>query len=143
MRRRSTIAAIDVGSTKVAVIVGDLGEGGDSRILGVGVAPASGLSRGVIDNIQSARDAITIAVQKAEQACGMRILSAVVGISGGHISSQNNRGIVAIPDRSRPISADDRARVIESAGQIAIPTNRQVIHVIPRGYWIEGTEPVS
>lgn len=143
MRRRSTIAAIDVGSTKVAVIVGDLSEGGDTRILGVGVAPAAGLSRGVIDNIQSARDAITIAVQKAEQACGMRILSAVVGISGGHISSQNNRGIVAIPDRSRPISADDRARVIESAGQIAIPTNRQVIHTVPRGYWIEGSEPVS
>ncbi len=143
MRRRSTVAAIDVGSTKVAVIVGDVGEHGDTRILGVGVAPAAGLSRGVIDNIQSARDAIGIAVEKAEQACGMRILSAVVGISGGHISSQNNRGIIAIPDRTRPISADDRSRVLESAGQVAIPTNRQVIHVVPRGYWVEGTDQVS
>ncbi|MCZ7578667.1 MAG: cell division protein FtsA [Dehalococcoidia bacterium] len=143
MRRRSTVAAIDVGSTKVAVIVGDVTEHGDTRILGVGVAPAAGLSRGVIDNIQSARDAISIAVEKAEQACGMRILSAVVGISGGHISSQNNRGIIAIPDRTRPISADDRSRVLESAGQVAIPTNRQVIHVVPRGYWVEGTDQVS
>lgn len=143
MRRRSTVAAIDVGSTKVAVIVGDVSEHGDTRILGVGVAPAAGLSRGVIDNIQSARDAISIAVEKAEQACGMRILSAVVGISGGHISSQNNRGIIAIPDRTRPISADDRSRVLESAGQVAIPTNRQVIHVVPRGYWVEGTDQVS
>lgn len=143
MRRRSTVAAIDIGSTKVAVIVGDMGDSGETRILGVGVAPAAGLSRGVIDNIQSARDAISIAVEKAEQACGMRILSAVVGISGGHISSQNNRGIVAIPDRSRPISADDRSRVLESAGQIAIPTNRQVIHIVPRGYWVEGTDQVS
>ena len=143
MRRRSTVAAIDVGSTKVAVIVGDLGDQGETRILGVGVTPAAGLSRGVIDNIQSAREAIGIAVEKAEQACGMRILSAVVGISGGHISSQNNRGIIAIPDRSRSISEDDRSRVLESAGQVAIPTNRQVIHVVPRGYWIEGTEPVS
>jgi cell division protein FtsA len=143
MRRRSTVAAIDVGSTKVAVIVGDVSEQGDTRILGVGVAPAAGLSRGVIDNIQSARDAISIAVEKAEQACGMRILSAVVGISGGHISSQNNRGIIAIPDRTRPISADDRSRVLESAGQVAIPTNRQVIHVVPRGYWVEGTDQVS
>lgn len=143
MRRRSTVAAIDVGSTKVAVIVGDVSEHGDPRILGVGVAPAAGLSRGVIDNIQSARDAISIAVEKAEQACGMRILSAVVGISGGHISSQNNRGIIAIPDRARPISADDRSRVLESAGQVAIPTNRQVIHVVPRGYWVEGTDQVS
>jgi cell division protein FtsA len=143
MRRRSTVAAIDVGSTKVAVIVGDLGDQGETRILGVGVTPAAGLSRGVIDNIASAREAIAIAVEKAEQACGMRILSAVVGISGGHVSSQNNRGIIAIPDRSRPISEDDRSRVLESAGQVAIPTNRQVIHVVPRGYWVEGTEPVS
>jgi cell division protein FtsA len=143
MRRRSTIAAIDVGSTKVAVIVGDVGDQGETRILGVGVTPAAGLSRGVIDNIQSAREAIGIAVEKAEQACGMRILSAVVGISGGHISSQNNRGIIAIPDRTKAISEDDRSRVLESAGQVAIPTNRQVIHVVPRGYWIEGTEPVS
>ncbi len=143
MKRRSTVAAIDVGSTKVAVIVGDRGDQGETRILGVGVTPAAGLSRGVIDNIQSAREAIGIAVEKAEQACGMRILSAVVGISGGHISSQNNRGIIAIPDRSRAISEDDRSRVLESAGQVAIPTNRQVIHVVPRGYWVEGTEPVS
>ncbi|HEX6030318.1 MAG TPA: cell division protein FtsA [Tepidiformaceae bacterium] len=143
MRRRSTVAAIDVGSTKVAVIVGDVGEHGETRILGVGVAPAAGLTRGVIDNIQSAREAVRIAVEKAEQACGMRILSGVVGISGNHLASQNNRGIIAIPDRSRPISADDRARVLEAAGQISIPTNRQVLHVLPRGYWVEGTDPVS
>ncbi len=143
MKRRSTVAAIDVGSTKVSVIVGDLGEQGETRILGVGVTPAAGLSRGVIDNIQSAREAIGIAVEKAEQACGMRILSAVVGISGAHVSSQNNRGIIAIPDRSHAISEDDRSRVLDSAGQVAIPTNRQVIHVVPRGYWIEGNEQVS
>ncbi|MGH2608929.1 MAG: cell division protein FtsA [Tepidiformaceae bacterium] len=143
MRRRSTVAAIDVGSTKVSVIVGDVGEHGETRILGVGVAPAAGLTRGAIDNIQSAREAVRIAVEKAEQACGMRILSAVVGISGSHLASQNNRGIIAVPDRSRPISADDRARVLEAAGQISIPTNRQIIHVLPRGYWVEGTDPVS
>jgi cell division protein FtsA len=143
MKRRSTIAAIDVGSTKVAVVVGDVGEQGETRVLGVGVAPASGLSRGVIDNIQSAREAISTAVAKAEQSCGMRILSAIVGISGNHISSQNNRGIIAIPDRSRPISFDDRARVLEAAGQISIPPTRQVLHVLPRGYWVEGTDQVS
>ena len=143
MSKRNTVAAIDVGSTKVSVTVGDDGDHGDVRILGVGVTPAAGLSRGVIDNIQSARDAIGEAVRRAEQFCGMRILSAVVGLSGTHVSSQNNRGIVAIPDRDRPISADDRARVIDAAGQISIPTNREVVHVLPRGYWVEGTDPVS
>ncbi len=143
MKRRGTLAAIDVGSTKVSVVVADTTGYGEVRILGVGVAPAAGLSRGVIDNIPSAREAIAVAVEKAEQACGMRILSAVAGISGSHIQSQNNRGIVAIPDRSRPISQDDRARVLEAASQLSIPTNRQVIHVLARGYWIEGTDPVS
>ncbi len=142
-QRSNAIAAIDIGSTKVTVLVADVNEYGETHVLGVGVAPASGLSRGVIDNIQSARNAVAMAVEKAEQACGMRILSAVAGISGGHLSSQNNRGIVAIPDRSLPIAVEDRERAVEVAGQINIPTNRQVIHVIPRGYWIEGSDAVS
>lgn len=143
MNKRNTVAAIDVGSTKVAVTVGDIGDQGEMRVLGVGVTPAAGLSRGVIDNIQSARDAISEAVRRAEQSCGMRILSAVVGLTGTHVNSQNNRGIVAIPDRERPISADDRARVLDAAGQISIPTNREIVHILPRGYWVEGTDAVS
>ncbi|MXY72520.1 MAG: cell division protein FtsA [Dehalococcoidia bacterium] len=143
MKKSNAIAAIDIGSTKVTALVADVNEYGQARVLGVGVAPAAGLSRGVIDNIQSARDAVATAVEKAEQSCGMRILSGAVGIAGGHLSSQNNRGIVAIADRTEPITADDRARAIEVAGQISIPTNRQILHVIPRGYWIEGTDPVS
>ena len=143
MTKRNTVAAIDVGSTKVSVTVGDIGDHGEVRILGVGVTPAAGLSRGAIDNIQSARDAISEAVRRAEQSCGMRILSAVVGLAGTHVSSQNNRGIVAIPDRERPISADDRARVLDVAGQISIPTNREIVHILPRRYWVEGTDQVS
>lgn len=142
-KRRSTVATVDLGATKVAVVVADVGEFGETRILGVGVAPAAGLSRGTIDNIQSAREAIGIAVSKAEQSCGMRILSATVSIAGNHIQSQNNRGIIAVTDRSSPITPDDKARVLEAASQIAIPTNREVIHNIPSGYWVEGTEPVS
>ncbi|HCU99947.1 MAG: cell division protein FtsA [Dehalococcoidia bacterium] len=143
MKRSNAIAAIDIGATKVTALVADVNEYRQPRLLGVGVAPAAGLSRGVIDNIQSARNAVATAVEKAEQSCGMRILSGVVGIGGGHLSSQNNRGIVAIADRTEPITSDDRARAIEVAGQISIPSNRQILHVIPRGYWIEGTDPVS
>ena len=131
-KRSSTIAAIDIGSTKVAVVVGDY-DGESLRIIGHGVAPAAGLSRGVIDNLQTARDAIATAVEKATQSSGIRIMGAVIGISGTHISSQNNRGIVAIPDRSRLITDDDRERALEAASNIAIPTNRQILHVIPRG----------
>ncbi len=143
MRNRGTVAAIDVGSTKVTAIVAEAGPRGEARIIGAGVAPASGLARGVIDNIQSARDSVAIAVEKAEQACGMRVLSAYVGLAGNHIGSQNNRGIIAVADRDHAITADDRARALEAAGNIAIPTNRQIIHLLPRGYWVEGTDPVS
>ncbi len=143
MKRSNAIAAIDLGSTKVTAVVADTNEFGQPRILGVGVAPAAGLSRGVIDNIQSASDAIVTAVEKAEQSSGMRILSGVVGFPGGHLISQNNRGIVSITDPTAPITAEDRQRAVEVAGQINIPTNQQVLHLIPRGYWIEGTDPVS
>ncbi|HJP41704.1 MAG TPA: cell division protein FtsA [Dehalococcoidia bacterium] len=142
-KRSGTVAAVDVGSTKVTVVVADVGEFGETRILGVGVTPAAGLSRGAIDNIGSAREAISTAVQRAEQSCGMRILSAGVSITGSHIQSQNSRGIIAVTDRTRPISEDDKERVLEAASQIAIPTNREVLHSIPRGYWVEGTEQVS
>lgn len=143
MKRRGTVAAIDVGSSKVTVIVAEIGERGDTRIVGTGVAPAQGLARGVVDHIEHARESVAIAIEKAEQSCGMRILTASVGISGTHIASQNNRGIVAVVDPRRIVSADDRARVLEAAGNIAVPSSRQVLHIIPRGYWIDGSDPVS
>ena len=143
MKQRGTVAAIDVGSTKVTALVAEIGSRGEARVIGAGVAPAAGLARGVIDNIQSARDSVAIAIEKAEQASGLRIFSAYVGLAGNHISSQNNRGIVAVADRDHAITADDRARALEAAGNIAIPTNRQIVHLLPRGYWVEGTDPVS
>jgi cell division protein FtsA len=143
MKRRGTVAAIDVGSSKVTVLVAEAGERGGVRIIGAGVAPAEGLARGVVDHIEHARDSVSLAVEKAEQSSGMRILTAVVGIAGTHISSQNNRGIVAVSDPRRIVTADDRARVLEAAGNIAVPSSRQVLHVIPRGYWIDGSDPVS
>ena len=103
--KSGTFAAIDVGTTKVCTIVGEVAGTGETRILGVGVSPSAGLSRGMVDNIREATEAIRASVEKAERASGTRILSAHVGLSGAHVQSVNNRGIVAVPDRSRPISA--------------------------------------
>jgi cell division protein FtsA len=143
MKRRGVVAAIDVGASKVVVLAAEPGDRGEVRLLGAGVAPAAGLSRGVIENIREARESVAIAVDKAEQAYGGRIMSAVVAISGAHISAQNNRGIIAIPDRARPVSEDDRLRVLDAAGNIAIPNHRQLLHVLPKGYWVDGAEAVS
>jgi cell division protein FtsA len=97
----------------------------------------------MIDNIREATEAIRASVEKAEHASGTRILSAHVGLSGAHVQCVNNRGIVAVPDRSRPISADDIARALEGAKIISIPTNREILHVLPRYFIVDGQDSVS
>jgi cell division protein FtsA len=149
--KTGTFAAIDVGTTKVCTIVGEVaGAGSDThgsgpalRILGVGVAPSAGLSRGMVDNIREATEAIKTSVEKAERASGTKILSAHVGLSGSHIESVNNRGIVAVPDRARPISRDDIARALEGAKILSIPSNREILHVVPRYFVVDGQDSVS
>lgn len=142
--RHGTFAAIDVGTTKVCTIIGEVEQStGETRILGVGVSPSSGLSRGVVENIREATEAIHASVEKAERASGTRIMSAHVGLSGAHVDSVNNRGIVAVPDRNRPISADDIERALEGAKIISIPANREILHVLPRYYIVDGQDRVS
>lgn len=143
MARNGTVAAIDVGTTKICTVVGDEQEDGSTRILGVGMAPSAGLSRGMVDNIRDATEAIRQSVELAERSSGTRILCAHVGIAGSHINSMNNRGVVAVPSQSRPIAADDVARVIDAARTVSIPTDREVLHVIPRYYIVDGQDNVS
>ena len=143
MSRGGTFASIDIGTTKVCTVVGEIAHEEDMRILGVGIAPSAGLSRGMVENIRDATDAIKVSVEKAERSSGTRILSAHVGIAGQHIACLNNRGIVAIPDRTRPIMPDDVQRVLDGARVVSIPTNREIIHVIPRYYVVDGQDHVS
>jgi cell division protein FtsA len=143
MARGGTFAAIDIGTTKVATVVGEVTHEDDVRILGVGIGPSAGLSRGMVENIRDATESIRTSVEKAERSSGTRILSAHVGIAGAHIACLNNRGIVAIPDRTRPIMPDDVARVLDGARVVSIPTNREIIHVIPRYYVVDGQDNVS
>ncbi len=143
MARGGTFASIDIGTTKVCTVVGEISHDEEMRILGVGVAPAAGLSRGMVENIRDATDSIKASVEKAERSSGTRILSAHVGVAGAHIACLNNRGIVAIPDRTRPIMPDDVTRVLDGARVVSIPTNREIIHVIPRYYVVDGQDNVS
>ena len=112
------------------------------RILGVGIGPSAGLSKGMVDNIQSAIEAIASSVERAERASGTRILSAHVGIAGPHVSSMNSRGIVAIADPRNAIVESDVQRALDSARIVNIPANREVIHVVPRYYVVDGQDSV-
>src|SRR5438067_1566431 len=143
MSRGGTFASIDIGTTKVCTVVGEMTSDEDMRILGVGIAPSEGLTRGMVENIRDATESIKVSVEKAERSSGTRILSAHVGIAGTHIACLNNRGIVAIPDRTRPIMPDDVTRVLDGARVVSIPTNREIIHVIPRYYVVDGQDNVS
>ncbi len=141
--RADTFASIDVGTTKVCTAVAEIGDEQAIRILGVGVAEAGGFSRGMVDNIAEATQSIRESVEKAERSAGTRILSAHVGITGSHIQSLNNRGIAAIADCNHPIGSDDVERVLEGARVINIPSNREVLHAVPRYYVVDGQDMVS
>ncbi len=137
-----SIAAIDVGTTKVCTIVAEVTPQHELRILGVGIGPSAGLSRGMVDNIHAAIEAIASSVERAERASGTRIASAQVGIAGPHVSSMNSRGIIAIADPRNPITEEDVSRAMESARIVNIPNNREVIHVVPRYYVVDGQDHV-
>ncbi|MCA0353452.1 MAG: cell division protein FtsA [Chloroflexi bacterium] len=137
-----TIVGIDVGTTKICTLVAEVHDTGKVNILGVGLTPSKGLDRGVVVNIDEAVSAIATSVEKAERLSGYRIGTAFVGIAGRHISSVNSRGVVAISRPDHEISRTDVARAVEAAQAIAIPTQREVIHVIPRAYIVDGHEGI-
>ena len=137
------LASIDVGSSKICTLVGELTPDEDVRILGVGVTSSQGVNKGMVDNIQEATEAIASSVEKAERSSGGRVLSAHVSISGNHVNSLNNRGIATIPGRERPITKRDIDRAIEEAQALNLPTNREILHVVPRYFVVDGQEHVS
>jgi cell division protein FtsA len=141
--KNRTVAAIDVGTTKVCTVVADLNEGGTPRIVGVGIAPSVGLHKGLVVNINEARESIRESVRKAEQSSNYKVESAYVGVTGRHVTSLNNRGVVAITRNDRVVRTDDLRRVLASAQSIKVPNDRKLLHVIPRGYAVDGQAGVK
>ena len=136
--KRTTLASIDVGTTKVCTTIADVTSDGDIRVVGVGVTPSRGLHKGLVVNINEAGESIRESVRKAQQASATRIESAYVGVTGRHVSSLNNRGVVAITRNDRLVRPDDLRRVLECARSIKVPNDRKLLHVIPRGYAVDG-----
>ena len=140
---RPTIASIDVGTTKVCTLVGETSASGELRIVGVGTSPSRGLRKGIVVNATEAAEAIVASVERAERISGYDIAQAHVGIAGAHIASLNSRGVVGIPHGERGITDNDVARALDASRAISVPENHHVLHVIPRGYSIDGQEGVS
>jgi len=138
MKKRTTLTSIDVGTTKICTTIADVNDGGDVRVIGVGLTPSKGLHKGLVVNINEAKESIRESVAKAEQASNYKIESAYVGVTGRHVSSMNNRGVVAITRNDRLVRRDDLKRVLQCAQSVRIPSDRKLLHVIPRGYTIDG-----
>jgi cell division protein FtsA len=138
MKRQSTLTSIDVGTTKICTTIAEVSGNGDAWVVGVGVAPSHGLHKGLVVNINEAKGAIRTSVKKAEQACNYKVESAYLGVTGRHVSSMNNRGVVAITRNDRLVRPDDLRRVLTSAQSVKVPNDRRLLHVIPRGYAVDG-----
>jgi len=123
-------------------LIGEVDDADNLCIVGVGVAPAHGLSKGVVVNVDEASKSIAASIEKAERVSGYAIESAYLGLAGKHISSLNSRGVVAVGRGERCITEDDIARAIEAAQAIAVPHNREIVHVIPRNFTLDGQEGV-
>ena len=133
---KELIVALDIGTSKIVAIVGEIQDDGELEIIGFGSHPSKGLKRGVVVNIESTVTSIQRAVEEAELIAGCEIQSVYAGIAGSHIRSLNSHGIVAIRDRE--VTQGDIDRVIDAARAVAIPADQKILHVLPQDFIIDG-----
>jgi cell division protein FtsA len=140
--RGATIAGLDIGTTKTcAVVASSTPEGLD--IIGVGEAPSTGLRKGIITDLEETVRAIEAATEKAERMAGVHISHVYVGVTGEHVQSTNNRGVVAISGEDREVVRADVRRVVEASKLINVGADRQIIHALPRQFTVDGHDGVS
>jgi len=135
------IVGLDIGTSKVVAIVGEIGSDGSIEVIGLGSHPSRGLKKGVVVNIESTVQSIQRAVEEAELMAGCQIDAVYAGIAGSHIRSLNSHGIVAIRDKE--VMQSDVDRVIDAAQAVAIPADQKVLHIVPQEYLIDSQEGVK
>ncbi|HLG14155.1 MAG TPA: cell division protein FtsA [Blastocatellia bacterium] len=144
MRKESRqIAALDIGTTAVRAVVGEITENGQLEIVGIGHAPSRGVRKGVVVNIEATVEAVKKAVEEAEMMSGLPIDSVHVGLGGAQVRGMNSRGVIAISRRNREISEEDVSRVIEQARALSVPTDREIIDVLPQEFTVDGQDGIG
>jgi len=140
-KEKEVIVGLDLGTTKICCVIAEVRAGGGLDIIGIGTHASKGLNKGVVINIESTVESIKSAVEEAELMAGVEIESAYVGIAGGHIKGFNSHGIIAV--KNREVTEQDKERVIEAAKAVAIPLDREVIHVIPQQFILDGQSGIK
>lgn len=137
------IAAVDIGTTEVRAVVGEITETDQLEIIGIGRAPSRGVRKGVVVNIEATVEAIKHATEEAEMMSGLPIDSVFIGLNGAQVRGMNSRGVIAISRRNRDITEEDVYRVIEQARSISVPTDREIIDVLPQEFTVDGQDGIG
>jgi len=138
---KKLIVGLDIGTSKVSAVVGEMSENDGIEVIGIGIHPSRGLKKGVVVNIESTVQSIQRAVEEAELMAGCQINSVYAGIAGNHIRSLNSHGIVAIRDKE--VTPNDVDRVIDAARAVAIPADQKIIHILPQEFIIDNQEGIK
>lgn len=141
--QENIMVGLDIGTTKICAIVASIDEQERINILGVGKAPSDGLNRGVVVNIDKTVSAIKDAIAQAELASGIQVNSVNVGIAGDHIRSMRSKGVITINNKDNEITGHDVERLLEDCQRIMLPTDQQILHVIPQEFVVDGQDGIS
>jgi len=137
MAREELIVGIDIGTTKIGAIIAEVQDQEEPKVIGVGTSPSWGLRKGVVINLERTITSIRKAVDQAERVAGAKVSSAYVSIAGDHIKGLNSRGVIAVSGSDNEIAGTDIDRVIEAAKAVAIPVDREIIHVLPQEFIVD------
>src|SRR6187401_969754 len=142
-RRERYLVGLDVGTSKIAAIVGEVMDDGNLDIIGIGVADSKGIRRGVVNNVDSAAEAIKKAIDEAELTAGIEIDTVHLALSGPHVKAFNSRVVVGLAGRNREITRDDVKRAIDAARAVALPSGREILHVLPQDFVIDDQDRIA
>jgi len=142
-RKERYLVGLDVGTSKVTAVVGEMLDAGTLEIVGLGVAESRGIRRGVVVNLEAAVESIKKAVEEAELMAGVEIDSVHLGLSGPHIKGFNSRGVIAVAGKNREITRDDVRRAIDAAKAVSLPTGREILHVLPQDFVVDDQDGIG
>jgi len=143
-RREQYLVGLDVGTSRIVTTVGEATEdNGGLDIVGIGLAEANGIRRGVVVNLEAAVESIKKAIEEAELTAGVEIDSVHLGLSGAHVKAFNSRGVVAVVGKNREITRDDVRRAIDAAKAVALPSGREIVHVLPQDFVVDEQDGIG
>ena len=142
-RKDRYLVGLDVGTSKVTAIVGEVTDGGALDVAGIGMADSRGIKRGLVVNLEAAVDSIKRAIEEAELTAGIEIDNVHLALSGAHVKGFNSRGVVAVAGKNREITKDDVRRAIDAAKAVNLPSGREILHVLPQDFVVDDQDGIG